>query len=109
MSQELEYYTAFPWTPVPERVVGGRGFRLTVQELDDFEIFAATKKQVMEEWQTALRSHLQGYLAVGKVVPVPQFRVVSPPQASPQMGHTQQLRMDHLGWAIQVHDQTGVE
>ena len=52
------------------------GFVLTVPGLDDFAVFGNLKREVQAEFDEALRSHLNGYLAVGKIVPVPVGRIV---------------------------------
>lgn len=47
------------------------GFVMTVQGLDDFAVFGRSRAEVRKQFKDALRSHLEGYLAVGKVIAVP--------------------------------------
>ena len=71
----------WPWTPVVEELPEG-DFRLFVPALTDFEVFAATKAEVLADWRDMLRSHLEGYLKVGKVVPKPYFHLPEAPETS---------------------------
>ena len=73
----LDEYTALPWVPVEEILEDGT-LRLTVMGLPDFEVFGDTRESVQGEWPIALRSHLQGYLAAGKAVPIPSPRFYLP-------------------------------
>ncbi len=80
--QSIDEAMAYPWQPVFEECPDG-SWRVTVAGVADFEAFASTEAQIREEWVTALRSHLKGYLAVGKVIPVTTIeRSAEPPTAS---------------------------
>jgi len=59
----------YQWTPTYERLEDG-SWRLTVHPLNDFELFGK-KTELEATWREALESHLVGYLAVGKAVPLP--------------------------------------
>jgi hypothetical protein len=61
------------WRPVFEAQEDGT-FRLTVPPLLDFEMFGS-REELDATWREALESHLAGYLAVGKAVPVPTYRI----------------------------------
>lgn len=66
---------AHHWMKVVEQCQDG-GFRLTVvPQLRDFEVFAETVDELEGIWRDALRSHLIGYIASGKVIPIPHVRV----------------------------------
>lgn len=86
----LDQYMAHPWVPAFEQLPEG-DFRLTVPGLADFELFAATKPQLEAEWKSALRSHLMGYLKVGKVIPIPTIRVQEPLEIETSTGSKGQV------------------
>ena len=66
---DIEELMALDWhTNIRKNPEGG--FVLTVRGLDDFAVFGNLKREVQTQFHEALRSHLNGYLAVGKVVPV---------------------------------------
>ena|ERR1043166_7495734 len=73
----------WPWTPVVEQLPEG-DFRLFVPALTDFEVFGRTQAEVQADFRDMLRSHLEGYLKVGKVVPKPFFHL--PEQAPTSSG-----------------------
>ena len=66
----LRELMAFPWIQQIEADPDG-GFRLSVNGLYDFELFAESQEELDASWKEALESHLAGYLAVGKAVPIP--------------------------------------
>lgn len=76
----LDDYMSLEWTPIEELLEDGT-YRLTVRGLADFEVFDEASMRLRDEWKTALRSHLQGYLAVGKAVPMPAPRISVPQPA----------------------------
>jgi len=61
---------SLPWQATVQPSPEG-GYRLFVQGLRDFEMFAATEQELRDEFKDALRSHLAGYIAINKVVPTP--------------------------------------
>ncbi len=71
----LKELVAYPWRPTITEEPDG-GFRLTVTSLLDFELFADTREELDRTWREALESHLQGYLATGKAIPLPGARIV---------------------------------
>ena len=72
---DIEDLMALDWlTDIRKNPEGG--FVLTVRGLDDFAVFGNLKREVQSQFHEALRSHLNGYLAVGKIVPVPVGRIV---------------------------------
>ncbi len=97
----LDECMAWPWVPLVERLPEG-DYRLSVPGLTDFEVFAETEQQVRAEWTTALRSHLGGYLRVGKVIPLPTtFRV--PERSEVQTsGGSHSARVVFLSEGLQV-------
>lgn len=56
-----------PW--VPKIVASGEGFRLTIPEIADFEVFAAKMAELEDEWRDLLESHLMAYVRTGKTIP----------------------------------------
>lgn len=66
----LAGYLALNWAAQTEKLADGT-YRLTVPQLRDFELFAETEGELTTTWRDALASHLQAYLAVGKVIPTP--------------------------------------
>ena len=77
MNHHLDGYVNMPWVPVEEMLDDGT-YRLTVEGIVDFELFSDTPMREQDEWRTALRSHLQGYLNVGKALPLPLPRFSIP-------------------------------
>ena len=67
--QSLDEMLRLNWVPVLAR--DEHGYRLTVKGLTDFELFSDSEEELMGGWREALASHLGGYLACGKTVPVP--------------------------------------
>ncbi len=55
---------------------------VTIAELPDFFAAGATPGEAAGNAQEALRSHLAGYLAIGKHIPAPVRHVCSPQTAS---------------------------
>ena len=55
---------------------GTKDYTLTIDGLPDFEVCGSSFDDLVDQYDDALRSHLLGYLATGKVVPVPQGRIV---------------------------------
>jgi len=86
----LEEYMNWPWVPHVEADAGG-GFRLTVDRLNDFDVFGETEEEVNAEWKSALRSHLIGYINVGKVVPIPRVCVAAPSELETSTGSSGQV------------------
>jgi hypothetical protein len=78
------------WKPSIENLPAG-DYRLTVALLPDFELFAESKEQLEAEWLVALRSHLSGYLAVGKVIPIPSFHLPEPSEVETSTGSSWQV------------------
>ena len=78
-SKTLDECMEVPWTPIVEELPDG-GVSLRLAQLSDFEVSAASREQVLQDWKTALREHLRGSFAVGKVVPVPRLYVPDPPE-----------------------------
>jgi predicted RNase H-like HicB family nuclease len=64
----LDEYVAWPWRPTI-RPDGDGGMMLTVEPLEDFAVYGASESEVRSMWKEALRSHLAGYLQVGKAIP----------------------------------------
>lgn len=90
---DIEELMALDWTVevVPD---DDGGIVLTVQNLPDFAVFGRSREDVLEQFDDALRSHLLGYLAIGKVVPVPASgQVVQGHQETAGEGH-----WDYLGF-----------
>ena len=73
--RDIEDLIALEWNQEINRDPKG-GFVLTVSGLDDFAVFGNSRNEVLEQFEDALQSHLAGYFAVGKIVPVPAGRVV---------------------------------
>lgn len=66
----VDDYVSLPWNwNIAAQEEGG--YVLTVKELDDFEIYAATAEELRDEYKSALRAHLSAYLAIGKPIPMP--------------------------------------
>lgn len=86
---DIEELMALEWNQEINNDPEG-GFVLTVHSLDDFAVFGNSRKEVLEQFEDALRSHLSGYLAVGKIVPAPVGRVVEDVQVTagdPEWNH----------------------
>jgi len=64
----IDEYMALPWHADVQPESAG-GVVLTVRPLDDFAVYGATEAEVRSQWTDALRSHLEGYLHVGKAIP----------------------------------------
>lgn len=84
--RDLGVLMACDWKPVFEAQEDGT-FRLTVAPLTDFELYGS-KEELDAEWREALESHLAGYLAVGKAVPVPTYRIAGGGPATSGDGQT---------------------
>ena len=69
----IDECVALPWRPIIQADPDG-GVVLTVEALDDFAVYGATEAEVRSTWTEALRSHLDGYLRVGKAIPVRAVR-----------------------------------
>lgn len=69
----MDEYMALAWVPVIETVTDEVGvqIRLRIPGLRDFAVYGNSIDEVGDRWREALRSHIKGYLAVGKVVPEP--------------------------------------
>jgi predicted RNase H-like HicB family nuclease len=83
----------YPWRHDIQSTPSG-GYKLTVfPPLKDFELYAATREELEADWKDALESHLSGYIAAGKVIPIPHARLqyVSTRGAT---GGTQQFRVE---------------
>ena len=65
----LNDYLSLPWKAQVTKVAGG-GYRLTVPQLPEFELFGS-KAELTKEWKMALRSYLRACLAYNKVIPLP--------------------------------------
>ena len=76
----LQALMRLEWVLVIEDDPDG-GVVLTVEGLDDFNVFGTDEVEVLSEFREAFRSHLRGYIATGKVVPVPEAvgKMVDPP------------------------------
>ena len=72
----VDDYVALPWVTREEALEDGM-YRLTIDGLDDFEIFDRSSERVQKEWRIALHALLQGYLLVGKAIPVPPHAYIS--------------------------------
>lgn len=70
----LDEFMALPWTteitPDPDG-----GVALTVWPIADFVVYGEDEAEVRSSWREALRSHLGGYLAVGKHIPTGRLDV----------------------------------
>jgi len=86
----LDDYVNWQWVPHVE-ADGRGGFRLTLDRLNDFDVFGATEEEVYAEWKSALRSHLTGYLNVGKVVPIPRVRIPETSELETSTGSSGQV------------------
>ena len=69
------------------------GVVLMVHGLDDFAVCGTSADDVLAQYEDALRSHLGGYLATGKVVPVPAGCVIQEHQDTGGVGE-----WTHLGF-----------
>ena len=79
MARELttpESYAGLPWTYRMECEAGD--WIITIVELPDFFAAGSTPGEAALNARDALISHLTGYLAVGKVIPVPPYKTTSP-------------------------------
>jgi hypothetical protein len=79
---DIEELMALDWATEIHADPDG-GFVLTVQCLIDFAVYGASEADVQGQFNDALRSHLAGYLATGKIVPIPSGRVM---QELPETG-----------------------
>ena len=73
MTFSIDQVMQFGWQPVltEEELDEERVIALRVPPIVDFVIYGETRAEVLADWQSALRSHLGGYLAVGKAIPGP--------------------------------------
>ena len=73
MTFTIEQVMQFGWKPIVSEAQfdDDRVFALRVPPIADFVIYGETEAEVVSDWQSALRSHLGGYLAVGKSIPRP--------------------------------------
>lgn len=69
MNKGLDEYMSTNWHPDADETEDG--FVITVPALEDFAVHGDTEKEAWADYPDALRSHLAGYIAVDKVVPVP--------------------------------------
>jgi predicted RNase H-like HicB family nuclease len=67
---DIEELMALDWTIEVCKDKNG-DFVLTVERLNDFAVYGSTLGEVVEQLDDAIRSHLEGYLAAGKIVPIP--------------------------------------
>ena len=68
----------------PEGMEAEDGYTITIPALDDFAVHGAGEKEAWGDYPDALRSHLQGYLNLKKVVPIP-FRIDQVVGAEPNL------------------------
>jgi predicted RNase H-like HicB family nuclease len=84
---------AYGWQAQIERLSDGQ-FHLTIPPLTDFELFGSTQEELEKSWSEALESHLLGYLAVGKAVPLPSsVRLMSAAAAGDTRGASEAQRV----------------
>ena len=57
------------------------GYMLTVQGLEDFVVYGNSEEEVLEDFEDAMRSHLEGYLATNKALPSPVYHYRLDPPA----------------------------
>ncbi len=69
MNKGLEEYMSMNWHPDADETEDG--FVITVPALEDFAVHGDTEEEAWADYPDALRSHLAGYIAVDRVVPVP--------------------------------------
>lgn len=69
------------WHPEGEETEDG--YTITIVALDDFAVHADDEEEAWGDYLDALRSHLQGYLSVNKIVPIP-FRIDQVAGAEPR-------------------------
>jgi predicted RNase H-like HicB family nuclease len=74
--REITELMAYDWQPIVVRIEDG-SFSLSIPQVPDFEMFGDSEQELRSTWREALRSHLMGYLAVGKIVPVPSVKLAS--------------------------------
>jgi hypothetical protein len=79
MPLTADYFMTFGWDPTFTQLPDG-DWRLTVPLLSDFELFASARAELEKDWRDALHSHLSGYLAVGKSIPLPGITVQAYPE-----------------------------
>lgn len=77
LNEALEY----PWRLVTAKEEDGT-FRGEVVPNIDLVIHANTEKEIEDEWRDALTSHLRAYIATGKCIPIPYWRIASSPMTS---------------------------
>jgi len=73
-SMTIEDYLRLEWNPQTAIDPDG-GYVLTIWPLNDFAVYGDSEAEVLAEWQSALRSHLTGYLKVGKAIPTGRLDV----------------------------------
>lgn len=100
----LDDYMNLPWLAHTERCSDG-SYRLVVAGLLDFELFAPSATQLEEEWRTALRSHLAGYLAVAKAIPIPMWQLQEPSEVRSSTGSRGQVVFFSVGPQIMTEPQ----
>lgn len=66
----LETCLEWPWNPRAERLPEG-DWRIVVDGLNDFEVFAETFDEAWSHFPGMLRTHLTAYLEAGDDVPYP--------------------------------------
>lgn len=69
MNKGLDEYMSMNWHPDGNEKEDG--FVITVPALEDFAVHGDGYEEAWADYPDALRSHLAGYITVGKIVPVP--------------------------------------
>ncbi len=79
MTFSIDQVMQFGWKPVlsHEDIDGDSVVALRVPPIADFVVYGETEDEVRADWESALRSHLKGYMAVGKAIPRPTGYTVS--------------------------------
>lgn len=78
MLHDAESYLSLPWSWHDEWSPEDGCFIVTVRELPDFFAAGSDRPEAYRNAREALISHLQGYLATGTPIPVPEPTLRTP-------------------------------